>query len=400
MRARGFALSLTRRLTLAAALIALATGTLLSRQASAQSAVRVLGQPDFSSTVCGDITPGTLCAPLGVAVDPGGRLFVSDSTNNRVLSWPSAANFGNGDSADLVLGQSDFVGNACADPTTPGSLCYPTDVAIAPNGRLLVADTDTNRVLSWPSAASVRSGQPADRVLGQSKFNEMDCADETGQASLCGPLGLAFSQDGRLVVADTINNRVLVWNKGADLSNGQKADVVLGQAGFRQDECEDPSAARLCGPREVVVDKAGRLFVTDADNNRILSWPNVAQLANGQAADLVLGQSNFEDNLCNQNGVGAASLCGPGGLAIAPSGRLYAADAGNSRVLSWPSTSGLANGQPADQVIGQPDFSTSDCPPTASASSLCNPNGLAFDADGRLYVADSGNNRLLVFDAR
>jgi sugar lactone lactonase YvrE len=150
----------------------------------------------------------------------------------------------------------------------------------------------------------------------------------------------------------------------------------------------------------VVVDKAGRLFVADADNNRILSWPNAAQVANGQAADLVLGQVNFEDNLCNQNGVSAASLCGPGGLAIGPSGRLYVADAGNSRVLSWPSTSGLANGQPADQVIGQPDFSTSDCPPTASASSLCNPNGLTIDADGRLYVADSGNNRLLVYEPR
>jgi hypothetical protein len=76
---------------------------------------------------------------------------------------------------------------------------------------------------------------------------------------------------------------------------------------------------------------------------------------------------------------------------------LYVADRGNHRVLRFDQPQ--ANGQSADLVLGQPNFTSNACNSGAvSASSLCEPFGLAVDFRADLFVADRGNNRVLRFD--
>lgn len=117
-------------------------------------------------------------------------------------------------------------------------------------------------------------------------------------------------------------------------------------------------------------------------------------------AILVLGQKNFTSNTA---AAGQAGLSDPHRIAIDTTvtpNHLYVADYGNNRVLGWNDASALTKGQPADLVIGQTDFtgSKADGGGSVSATTLYANAGLAVDADGNLWVADTGNNRVLEYN--
>src|SRR5262245_13454404 len=113
------------------------------------------------------------------------------------------------------------------------------------------------------------------------------------------------------------------------------ADAVLGQVDFASGSPNaggTPTATSLDQPRGLCVDHtSGRLFVPDSVNNRVLSWPSAAAFTNGQAADLVLGQPNFTSNSINQGGANPTdkTLNAPKSVATDSAGRLYVADSLN-----------------------------------------------------------------------
>lgn len=115
-------------------------------------------------------------------------------------------------------------------------------------------------------------------------------------------------------------------------------------------------------------------------------------------ADRVIGQPDFTSNDPNNGGLSASSMIYPGGIAMDAQGNLYVADTYNHRVLEYNTP--LTTEFVADRVFGQPDF-TSNAPNNGgvSASSLYYPDGITLDAQGNLYVADSANNRVLEYDA-
>ena len=104
------------------------------------------------------------------------------------------------------------------------------------------------------------------------------------------------------------------------------------------------------------------------------------------------------------SGLGPDSLSYPQGVAVDGAGRLYVADSSNHRVLEFDNP--LVS-QIASRVFGQGDsFTTSTCAdgyatdPAPSADGLCAPEGVAVDNAINLYVADTGNNRLLIYESR
>jgi sugar lactone lactonase YvrE len=113
-------------------------------------------------------------------------------------------------------------------------------------------------------------------------------------------------------------------------------------------------------------------------------------LSTGQPASLVIGQSSFTTSTCKQGG--HRELCDPFGSAFDSSGNLWVADTGNSRVLEFKPP--FSNGQSPSLVIGQSSFNTNACSTTQSG--VC-PIGLAFDSSGNLWVADFSNSRVLEF---
>jgi len=119
-----------------------------------------------------------------------------------------------------------------------------------------------------------------------------------------------------------------------------------------------------------------------------------AQFPHSPAADRVVGTGTF-----HTAGTGAATASGilsPRGIAIDPtSGKLFVADLGHHRILRFPDAATLASGADAEAVIGQVNFSGEF--PGTSATKFRSPYGVHVDGSGRLWVADSGNSRVLMF---
>lgn len=138
-------------------------------------------------------------------------LLVTDAGDHRVLGWtphPTADG-----PADAVVGQPDLV-SAEEWPYGPHSgdrFRSPYAVALL-DGRLAIADTANNRILLWDEMPT--GGRAADHVLGQPTFaaNGENRWSGVGRDTLCWPYGIALHGD-RLAVADSGNNRVMLWRR-------------------------------------------------------------------------------------------------------------------------------------------------------------------------------------------
>ncbi|HYG78197.1 MAG TPA: PKD domain-containing protein [Planctomycetota bacterium] len=356
----------------------------------------VLGQPNFleSSSFADGQSPRSLYFPLDVAVNPTtGRLWVCDTENYRVLSWPNAAAFADGQGADFVLGQPDLYSTGSRS-TVDDKTMYPYSVAVDARGNVYVADYENNRVLEFDDP--ITTDAVADRVFGQPDFTtSTPNTGGLGPASLSSPQDVAVDGDGRLYVADTSNHRVLIYSSPL-ISN--VADGVLGQPGFASNTANNGgvSAKSLSTPYGLGLDASGRLYVADTFNHRVLGYDT--PLTIGAAANRVFGQSTFDSNMANAGGISAGSLSRPVAVCVSATGELYISDSRNNRVLEFDHP--LDETRAANRVFGQGDSFTvnTDNNGGVSARSLSEPNGVYIDAKGTLFIADSNNNRVLAFD--
>jgi len=107
------------------------------------------------------------------------------------------------------------------------------------------------------------------------------------------------------------------------------ADAVLGQIDFSHNGLNNPGAASLDSPGQMAIDASEHLYIVDGNNSRILGWNDATSFSNGQNADIEIGQPDFQTTLCNSGtaggdlaGLGADSLCLPGGVAVDSVGNL------------------------------------------------------------------------------
>lgn len=377
------------------------------------TADRLYGQPNFEANHWG-VGAQRLFLPTEVAVDRNGNLYIADTNNNRVLGYRQPAARSNrhrglGDTpADKVFGQGDrFDANKCnsgfgRDPSPSAkNLCLPTALAVDASGNLYVADTDNNRVLEYDAPLAADGDTVADEVFGQDAGTNFTAgARRSNAAGLCKPEGVAVDNSRNLYVADGANNRVLEYSTALG-PRGRSATAVrvFGQGGSfssNNSNKSGPSADSLNSPTGVTVDGAANLYVVDSVNNRVLRYdqPNTRDTT----ADAALGQVDFTH--VRPDLIDARGLDFPIGVAIDEAGHIYVADGDNNRVLGWRDEAKLHNGRPADLVIGQPDFFSSQCnrgTGAPRADSLCEPTGLAVDSSGNLYIADRTNNRVLEY---
>ncbi len=371
----------------------------------------LLGAPDEGDVLATPVVPSahTLFGPRGVCALADGSLWVADTGHHRVLGWPALPTADN-QAAVLLLGQPVFARegrNAGGEPSAT-SLNVPTGLCGcgADSLGLAVADAWNHRVLLWWRRPQ-QPQQAPDLVLGQADLQSGLAnrgADRPDAASLFWPYGVAW--DGRcLWVADSGNRRVLMW-QGLPQRHGAPADLVLGQPGFdgRDDNGGHAAGARSMRWPHAISFPAGGLCVADAGNNRLMRWRTPPQ-AHNAACDVLLGQPTAQHNAHNQNShhPDAACLNMPYGTAVA-GGLLLVADTANSRLLAWPEAMPQAHGGNAVALAAQPDWHSKGDNRWGPArrDSLCWPYGLAVaPATGagpaRLLVADSGNNRVLLW---
>lgn len=353
----------------------------------------VIGQPDFESRVPNSFGPGglSLAGPGAVAFEDG-RLWVLDRENHRLLTFDPGRLRPDGSAAPIgVFGQPSFVDNGFNRSLgDQRNLADPVGVVRA-GGTTWVADRARNRILGFVDGeASIVLGQ--DNLTGTLANAGMT----PSAATLSGPSGLAT--DGvRLVVADTENHRVLVWNQ-LPTNSGQPADVVVGQARFEDAESnlgngfDSPSRSSLRLPRGVHLDE-DRLIIADTGNNRVLIF-NLVPQSNGTEASEVLCQPDFVTSLPNGGGAGAAAdRCHAPYDATAVGRRIAIADTLNDRVLLFAQTG--EDGRSAELVLGQPDFESKGAS-EVTATTLSGPVAIASD-DVNIVVADGANNRVMVY---
>lgn len=366
-----------------------------------QVANLVVGQNNFTTST-GGTSPTKLQKPSGITSSGSDLLFISDENNNRIVIYTSLIN-SNGKAANFLVGQispdgsSDFYGSTMNNPQNTG-FNKPSGVTLDPvHHKYFVADTDNNRVLVY--GLNVDNTFPdylADYVIGQQNFS-YTAANQNNSVNAYGmslPNDVFFDAiNQRLYVADTGNNRVLIYTSDI-LDNNQAANMVLGQTSMTYSA---PAAAigRLASPSAVSVNTStNQVAVADRDNNRVMIWTTLPT-SSGQSANYVLGQINFS---AISYGTLQNKLHTPRGLSYdSNTGYLYVVDSDNNRVMLWSSTVS-ANGQAANFVIGQNNFTTGTAGSPVSASNLNQPsNAYVNPKSNTLYIADSGNNRVLVY---
>ncbi|MDQ6699507.1 MAG: hypothetical protein M3Z36_04910 [Acidobacteriota bacterium] len=361
-----------------------------------------------------DTSDSELQAGVGNVFMIGSNPAIADTLNSRILVYKPYEQW----TADLltqpaqfVIGQPNFAGNGAnrrQPEAGPDTLALPT-TAVFSGSELFVVDTLNNRVLVLPQTGN--SFGAATRVLGQDQFdlNTVNLVEgrefnfSSGQSSSdAGIIADLRSDPPRLYVADTYNNRILGFSDLRKVKPGDRADIVIGQPDFLRtlvnypsNDVNKPTASSLFTPTGLALDAAGNLYVADSGNGRVLRFPQ--PFANRQrlpAADLVLGQSTFTSKITDAS---ARTMAGPYGLAFAGNTALLVSDVKHHRVLYFAGRAdALTSGMAATKVFGQPDFSSSAA--GATDNRMNGPHHIATDTDDRLYVADTGNNRVTIFD--
>jgi len=378
--------------------------------------------------------------PAGIFFLPDGSVAIVDTVDNRIMVFPPYAQWdsesahysplaasvvGQGGSF-LVVAPNNAQTNTIANGTPPasGSTFYQPVAAayLAATNELFVADTFNNRVVVMPYSSGVFGS--ATRILGQDRFNTNSANliegrefQFTVRSSI--DAGIAVDTTGatpHLYVSDPYNHRVLGYYDARLVTAGKKADLVIGQPDFQTALCNYnpaasngiggdtslPTQSSLCLPVGLAVDKAGNLYVADSGNGRVLRFPvpfaSYPKAATLEAADLVLGQAGFTAQIRQAS---PSTMVFPYGLAFSGTNGLVVSDASLNRVLYFPFDSNgtfaalTDNGKQATKVFGQSDF-VSKAPGTG-AGSFNVPLHVSSDGEGRVYVADTGNNRISIF---
>ncbi len=392
-----------------------------------QSAARIMGIP-YSTAPVAQVALGL---PAGLFFIPSNQMMgVVDTGDSRIVlfdsfdsgKWP--INVTNSPVATAVLGQTNYtnvVGNGGTSsyvPAPTASTFYRPTVAVYSAGQLFVADTLNNRVLEMPFTAGAFSA--ASQVLGQLNFTmsapnmiegrEFDFYPNTSGSAADAGVAIDTSSTAtapHLYVSDPNNHRVLGFKDFRSLAAGAKADIVIGQVDFNSSLCNmtgnpaTPTASSLCYPTGLAVDPKGNLYVADSVNSRVLRFPApfAYQGTGPEPADLVLGQHQVAFSIAAPT---SSTMKSPYGLALSDTNGLFVSDLAYNRVLFFPFDAGSDTfatgdtGMQASKVFGQQDFSS--IASGAAGNQFSSPHHISVDNEARLYVVDSGNNRVMIFD--
>lgn len=303
-----------------------------------------------------------LSFPAKAVAAPNGDVYIIDTANYRIRRVAA-----NGAISTIAgTGQPGF--GAEGDLASSAQLNFPRDLVVEPNGSILVLDTNNNRLRRFTPGGRMTT------VAGSGVLGFYGDSQPATVAQFASPWGLAVDRAGNIYIADTMNDRI------RKITPDGTVTTIAGQTGSGFSGDNGPAGfARLSKPTGLAVDAAGNLYIADTGNHRVrrISPQGVITTYAGT------GTAGFSGDA---GPAAQAQLNMPESLAIDAAGNLYIADTGNHRVRQV-SPQGIIT------TVAGSDPGAGDNGPAASAL-LFQPSGAVFDASGNLYVADTLNHRV------
>lgn len=284
-------------------------------------------------------------SPRGITVAPDGSVYVVDGGNHRIQTFTASGEF-----VDIIGGRS--IG--AEESGQPRGFNEPWDAAVAPDGRVYVADTWNHRVQVLDDQGNPLSAWGS---FGESSID----AGEAGQSVMYGPRGIAVgpgsltsSDEDRLIyVTDTGNKRVQVFRADGEFA------FQWGGGGATEGRLDEPVGIAF-GPQ-------GEVYVADTWNRRIQVFNSDGTFLRQWAID------GWDSGVPEEKPY----------LAVDDQGHVYVTDPGYYRVLVFDSE--------GDLLLSFGQYGT-------DSQSFQLPQGIAVSADGTIYVTDAHAHRVLVFD--
>lgn len=372
------------------------------------------GSPNFTNQYSYGKGPNAVgfSDPGGIVLDgTNHRLYIADGQNCRILIFSlNTSNELEDDTADYVLGGSNLVSNFCSEDVTAANFYQngaSTQLALDESGqRLFVSDSGNYRVLIF-DVATITNGENAIHVLGAPNLTTAgEGTISASNTSYTG--GMAYDPNNdRLFYADNSFGRISVFDLSVGITDGMDASFVIGQPDFDTEggDFDSLNASSTLQAQGIVYDTdTDYLYVGSyaGDGGRVTVFDvNPGIISNNPDAIYVLGQANFVATSTTVNSSTLSSSVYSLALDLIGQ-RLYVGTV--NRVLVFDIAT-LSDGEPAVNVLGQDDFVSnidkkndvlSIDSYNTDASTIGQPYLHYYGS--KLFVTDSGSNRVLVFD--
>ncbi|WP_263352842.1 FG-GAP-like repeat-containing protein [Acidicapsa acidisoli] len=354
----------------------------------------------------GPATDAALCYPMGVSLDSAGNLYIADSSVSQirkatVSSIPPTASTAS-PVFSVAAGTYATPQTLTITDSTPGAAIYVTTDGTSPttfgaeyNGPISVSGTVTVQALalapgnlsSTPVKAKYTITSPPAAVIstvtGNGVFGSSGVGGPATSAQIGLPQGLAFDGAGNLYIADAGNS--VVWMVSAKTG---VLSIAAGNGTFGYSGDGGPATnAQFDSPQAVAIDSDGNLYIADSFNQV------VRKVTASTGVISTIAGIHYQIGTPGQIGDGgpatAAFLNSPNGLALDSAGNLYISDAGHNAVRMVSASSGIITSVAGN---GNDGFSGDGGP--ATSASVENPNALAIDSTGNLYIATSYVGRI------
>jgi cysteine-rich repeat protein len=321
------------------------------------------GIPGFSGDG-GDATSAQLQYPAAIAVDGIGRVFIADSQNARIRRIELDG------SITTIAGTG--VGGYSGDggPAVLAQLANPSGIAVDGLGRVIVADTDNNVIRRIDTDGTIAT------IAGTGIANYSGDGGQAVDATLSAPQGVAVDATGRVLIADTRNSTV----RRIAVDGVISTIAGDGSPGFGGDGAA-ATGAQLAFPVGIALDATGQIFIGDTVNERIrrITSAGIIDTVGGNGTGAYAGDGGLAT---------AASLSSPYGVAVDAEGQVAITDTANERIRRIDVTGTIST------IAGNGTFGFGGDGGMATSAQLRDPFLLATDAMGRVYITDTNNNRI------